>query len=104
MIGFPSPDALTSSPAPRWGRRRHTPSYARRGMVSSAHPLATAAGVRVLANGGNAVDAAIATALACTVVLPAACGIGGDLFAIVADARDGSSAKPTAYVGSGIGP
>lgn len=73
-------------------------------MVASAHPLATAAGVRALANGGNAVDAAIATALACTVVLPAACGIGGDLFAIVADAKQGASAKPIAFVGSGIGP
>ncbi|MEA2525028.1 MAG: gamma-glutamyltranspeptidase / glutathione hydrolase [Thermomicrobiales bacterium] len=104
MLGFPSSDAIASTTPPRWGRRRHTPSYARRGMVASAHPLATAAGLRVLANGGNAVDAAIATALACSVVLPAACGIGGDLFAIVADARDGSSAKPLAFVGSGIAP
>lgn len=104
MIGFPTPDSLASSPAPRWARRRHTPSYSRRGMVASAHPLATAAGVRALANGGNAVDAAIAAALACTVVLPAACGIGGDLFAIVADAKQGPSAKPIAFVGSGIAP
>jgi gamma-glutamyltranspeptidase/glutathione hydrolase len=73
-------------------------------MVASAHPLATAAGLRVLAGGGNAVDAAVATALACSVVLPAACGIGGDLFAIVADARDGASAQPIAFVGSGIAP
>lgn len=104
MIGFPRSDATISNPAPRWPRRRHTPSYARRGMVASAHPLATAAGLRALANGGNAVDAAVATALACAVVLPAACGIGGDLFAIVANARDDASAKPIAFVGSGIAP
>lgn len=104
MLGFPNPVAIASPAATRWPRRRHTPSYARRGMVASAHPLATAAGVRVLADGGNAVDAAVATALACSVVLPAACGIGGDLFAIVADAREGASAKPIAFVGSGIAP
>ena len=104
MIGFPRPDALAPT-APSRGPRRHlTPVYARRGMVATAHPLATAAGVRVLANGGNAVDAAVATALACSVVLPAAGGVGGDLFAIVADARDGAAAKPIAFVGSGIAP
>jgi gamma-glutamyltranspeptidase/glutathione hydrolase len=104
MLGFPNPDAIASPAVARWPRRRHTPSYARRGMVASAHPLATAAGLRALANGGNAVDAAVATALACSVVLPAACGIGGDLFAIVADARDGVSTQPIAFVGSGIAP
>jgi gamma-glutamyltranspeptidase len=104
MIGFPRPDAPASTAPSRGPRRHQTPVYARRGMVASAHPLATAAGVRVLANGGNAVDAAVATALACSVVLPAACGIGGDLFAIVTNARDGASAKPVAFVGSGIAP
>jgi gamma-glutamyltranspeptidase/glutathione hydrolase len=46
------------------------------------------------------VDAAVATALATTVVLPASCGIGGDLFAIVAE--QGKPGKPTSFIGSGI--
>src|SRR4051794_17371199 len=101
MIGFPGPDALTTLAKPRWTRRRVGPVYARRGMVASAHPLATAAGVRALARGGNAVDAAIATALATSVVLPASCGIGGDLFAIVAK-QDHGATKPLSFIGSGI--
>ncbi|MBI2349008.1 MAG: gamma-glutamyltransferase [Deltaproteobacteria bacterium] len=53
------------------------------GMVSSGHYLASLAGVRVLQDGGNAVDAALATSLALTVVTPETSGPGGDLFALV---------------------
>ncbi len=51
--------------------------------LAAGHPLAVQAGLRVGAEGGNAVDAAVAAAFALTVVLPAACGLGGDALLIV---------------------
>src|ERR1041385_2398526 len=59
------------------------------GIVASEHPLASQAAAQILAQGGNAIDAAI-TANACMgVVSPMQCGMGGDLFAIVYEARTG---------------
>lgn len=59
------------------------------GVVASESPLASQAGAAILARGGNAVDAAIATHAVMTVVAPMWDGIGGDLFAIVYDAKSG---------------
>src|SRR5512142_3508232 len=54
-------------------------------VVATSQPLATQAGIAMLARGGNAVDAALATAITLTVVEPCSNGIGSDLFAILWD-------------------
>ncbi|RZU72110.1 gamma-glutamyltranspeptidase/glutathione hydrolase [Micromonospora kangleipakensis] len=61
------------------------PLFAPNGAVATSQPLAAAAGLAVLRRGGNAVDAALATAITLTVVQPPSNDIGGDLFAIVWD-------------------
>jgi gamma-glutamyltranspeptidase / glutathione hydrolase len=57
--------------------------YGKNGMIGSGSPLASQAGLEILKKGGNAIDAAIATAAALTVVEPSGNGIGGDSFSIV---------------------
>jgi gamma-glutamyltranspeptidase / glutathione hydrolase len=61
---------------------------AKNGMVASSQPLATLAGVQILMAGGNAIDAAIATAAALGVVEPGSIGIGGDAFCLFYSAKD----------------
>ncbi|MEW5812963.1 MAG: gamma-glutamyltransferase [Actinomycetota bacterium] len=59
------------------------PTLSTGGMVSSSHPAASFAGARVLADGGNAIDATLAMAAMTWLTLPGQCGIGGDAFAVV---------------------
>lgn len=61
----------------------------RYGIVASEQPLASQIGARILAEGGNAVDAAVAVNVALGVFAPMANGMGGDLFAIVYEAKTG---------------
>ncbi len=61
------------------------------GVVTSPHHLATAAGLEVLSQGGNAIEAALAVGAALTVVYPHMNGIGGDAFFMIDDARGGVS-------------
>ena len=66
---------------------RRMPVLADNGAVATSQPLAAQAGLKVLQNGGCAVDAAVATAAALTVLEPTSNGIGGDAFAIVWDGK-----------------
>lgn len=73
-----------------------------RNVVATSQPIATQAGLETLRRGGNAVDAAVATAITLTVVEPTSNGIGGDAFAIVWDGKqlhgfNGSGRSPKSW-------
>jgi gamma-glutamyltranspeptidase/glutathione hydrolase len=73
----------------------------RGGMVATSQPLAVAAGLNILAKGGNAADAAVGTAAALNVTEPTSTGIGGDCFALFYEAP---TSRVTALNGSGRTP
>lgn len=75
--------------------------YGQGGMVAASQPLAVAAGLSLLARGGNAADAAVAVAAALNVTEPTSTGIGGDMFALYYHA---ASRQVTALNGSGRAP
>src|SRR6185503_18229102 len=88
---------LSAAEAKRVQRRPE--AFGTRGMVCSAHPVAAFIGLEVMQRGGNAFDAAIAVAAAEGVLLPMKCGLGGDAFVVLHDAR---KRETVAYNGSGV--
>jgi gamma-glutamyltranspeptidase/glutathione hydrolase len=78
-----------------------SPVYSQGGMVASSQPLATAAGIKILAAGGSAADAAVATAAALNVTEPTSTGLGGDCFSLYYEAN---TKKVFALNGSGRAP
>ena len=71
---------------PQIGYAHRPVALGRSGMVASAHPLATLAGVETLKGGGTVVDAAVAVNAVLAVTQPNMCGVGGDLFALYHEA------------------
>jgi gamma-glutamyltranspeptidase/glutathione hydrolase len=80
---------------------RRSPVLTTGAMVATSHPLAAHAGLDILKQGGNAADAAVATAAVLNVVEPMSTGVGGDCFALYYDASRGAV---TALNGSGRSP
>jgi gamma-glutamyltranspeptidase/glutathione hydrolase len=80
---------------------RRSPVLGTKGMVATSQPLAVAAGLQILSAGGNAADAAVATAAALNVTAPTSTGIGGDCFALYYDSQ---SRAVHALNGSGRAP
>ena len=80
---------------------RRSPVFGTRGMVAASQPLAVAAGLEILSRGGNAADAAVATAAALNVAEPTSTGLGGDCFVLYYEAGTG---KVSALNGSGRAP
>ena len=90
--GNPQPggtiNAVSGSRAQGWSAQGRSEVLARHGIVATSDPLAAQAGLEILQNGGNAIDAAVATGAVLDVTSPNDTGIGGDLFALVYIAKD----------------
>ena len=80
---------------------RRSPVYGLGGMVATSQPLAVAAGLKILSQGGNAADSAVATAAALNVTEPTSTGLGGDCFSLYYEAASG---QVSALNGSGRAP
>src|ERR1700733_2602951 len=84
----PACQAVRGDRSEGWLQQTRSEVMARNGIVSTVQPLAAQAGLRILQQGGNAIDAAVATAAALSVTYPANTGVGGDLFALIYVAKE----------------
>jgi gamma-glutamyltranspeptidase/glutathione hydrolase len=84
-----APAALVEFGAPTRFNSRRSPIVSMHGVAASSEPLVTAAGLRVMMQGGNAADAAVAMAAAINMTEPCMTGIGGDCFCLFFDAKTG---------------
>ena len=97
----PNFNALRGDRASDWLGQTRSEVLARHGVVATSQPLAAQAGLQILRQGGNAFDAAVATAAALNVVEPGSAGIGGDVFVIAWLAKE---KRLVALNGSGRAP
>ena len=80
--------AVRGDRADGWAAQSRAEVMAPHGMVTTSQPLAAQAGLQIMMNGGNAIDAAVATAAVLNLVEPMNIGVGGDLFAIIYIAKE----------------
>ncbi|MGH8168761.1 MAG: gamma-glutamyltransferase [Woeseiaceae bacterium] len=99
MVAVARPDGGSRYTGERFASR--SPALGLHGMAATSHPVASLAAIEILKKGGSAVDAAIAANALLALVEPHACGIGGDLFAIV---WDPGTKRLEGYNGSGRSP
>jgi gamma-glutamyltranspeptidase/glutathione hydrolase len=85
--------AVPGSRAQGWPGQGRSEVIARHGVVATSDPLAAQAGLDIMRQGGNAIDAAVATGAVLDVTSQNDTGIGGDLFAIIWSARDKSCTR-----------
>src|SRR5205085_6099606 len=81
-------DAVRGDRAEGWLAQTRSEVMASHGIVVASQPLAAQAGLRILQQGGNAIDAAVATAAVLNVVEPMMVGVGGDLFTLIYSAKE----------------
>src|SRR5206468_3128786 len=80
--------AVRGDRADGWAAQSRAEVMATHGIVTTSQPLAAQAGLQIMMNGGNAIDAAVATAAVLNLVEPMNTGVGGDLFAIIYVAKE----------------
>src|SRR5437879_5431388 len=81
-------NAVRGERAQGWPAQSRSEVMAPHGMVTTSQPLAAQAGLQIMLRGGNAIDAAVATAAVLNVVEPMSIGVAGDLFAIIYVAKE----------------